>query len=442
MTEGLGQRPEQPAREADLPPQTAGTGLLAAAAFTRVPAFAARPVTAAAPAAPPAPPAPRADAPTVEPHLLAREDDPAAARVHPLVRAALAETTAPPLPPPAPVPAAAPAPPPPATPATPATPTPVTAATGTAPVRGRARPGARWFRREAPLQPDPQRGRGRRGRARGPQVMASLVVPPLDPPRAAGGASPIPPRGAVPGQLAATEAYRRFARETQHAEVEDYYRDAGGPDLPATTAATVAEDIAPTGPGRRVRRHDRSRAPLVAALALVVAGAGAAVWFLTRPAPVAVSAVPRPVVVDATTQPDGGLVLTVPRAATAGSAYDVTVPAGWRATSTPTRAGGRHTDVLVEQPTLRLSVIVRSEPTSVAPTPAVPAGTPATASERTLFGGVAAVREFDAGGQHRRVVTLERAGTRYVLDVRGPTASARQDASRLEPVLTGLRASR
>lgn len=246
------------------------------------------------------------------------------------------------------------------------------------------------------------------------------------------------PPEAAPRQLAVTEAYRRFARETQAAQLEDYYREPGH-DPVTERPVLLAEDIAPVG--RRWLRGEGGRGPL-AITAVAVLAAAAVGWAVTRPtgpgSPPPLPPVPRTVVVDATQQVDGEQSLPVARAATAGRAYAAAVPAGWKASSTPTIVGGRHTDLTLEQPTLRLSVIVRSQPAAAAAVRVAPPGVRAVGGTTDVLGTRATSSSWNAGGDHHQVLVAVRGAVRYTVETRGPIGSAGPDAARLDMVLRGL----
>lgn len=438
--------PDEAAAEHTTAP-TASMGLLAAATVTRTPAFTTAPAVRQVPAPPASAPAPSAGAPAAPLAPPGDIDDQHAARLvadaQALVRAereAHARRQAD-------VEAArliAPVPPRPG-----GAPTPPPAAGGLAVARAVAGPGSAGAPptevtpggshepTTLPLPPPARLGaraaraakRGRRSeRAAAASASSPTVMPaplPVGPAAA--------PRTNAPAQLKASEAYRRFAKDTRTTEIDGYYRAPEAANASTAAGAGFAADIAPAGQPRRTRRGGR-RVAVGAAAAVLLATAGAGTWWVTRkPAPTPVSA-PKPIERDATLL-QTGLSLHLTRSLTAGPAYDVAVPPGWRAHSgLPAPAGKRHLDVLLEQPSLQLSVMVVSGPASV-PAPAPPAG---VRSRRTLLGSPAEVVDVDEGGKHERLLTVTRGATRYEVVARGPVASAGHDRARLDVVLAGL----
>ncbi len=242
------------------------------------------------------------------------------------------------------------------------------------------------------------------------------------------------PTPVSPSQLASSQAYRRFARDAQQPAVEVFYTDAS--EEPAARTR-LADDLVPSGKSRR-RPAGRggSRRLRTAALGLVLgAGGAAAAYALSSPTSGGTVAGPAPLVVDATLA-TSARTFTVPRQSTSGPFYVVPVPPGWRATSTPTHPGGSHTDVLLEEPALHLTMTVHSEPRT-APS-RLPAG---SASTTTLLGAHAEVRDSTTGGRHRRTVVATRGAVRYRVEVDGPAVSQRQDLARVAPLLAGIGAS-
>jgi len=243
------------------------------------------------------------------------------------------------------------------------------------------------------------------------------------------------PTPASPAQVASGQAYRLFARDAQQPAVEVFYTNATGEQAGARTR--LADDLVPSGKSRR-RPAGRggTRRLLTAAVGLVlVAGGAAAAYVLSGPTSGGTAAGPVPLVVDATLA-TSARTLTVPRHSTSGPSYVVPVPPGWRATSTPSHPGGSHTDVVLEEPALHLSVTVHSEPRT-APS-RLPAG---SSSTTTLLGAHAEVRDSTTGGRHRRTVVTTRGAVRYRVEVDGPAVSQRQDLARVAPLLAGIGAS-
>jgi len=242
------------------------------------------------------------------------------------------------------------------------------------------------------------------------------------------------PTPVSPSQLASSQAYRRFARDAQQPAVEVFYTDATGEHAAARTR--LADDLVPQREVPAPAGRGGSRRLLTAALGLVLgAGGAAAAYVLSSPTSGGTVAGPAPPVVDATLA-TSARTLTVPRQSTSGPSYVVPVPPGWRATSTPTHPGGSHTDVVLEEPALHLTVTVDSEPRT-APS-RLPAG---NASTTTLLGAHAEVRDSTTGGRHRRTVVATRGAVRYRVEVDGPAVSQRQDLARVAPLLAGIGAS-
>lgn len=274
---------------------------------------------------------------------------------------------------------------------------------------------------------------GRRGRGKRADRREALAAPP-SPERPPTQPSPDQLALEIQAQDAALDAYLKFAREGSMV-AEDYYRGPVSELRAAAPAVVVADSLIPTGKPRLAPQPDKPRGPKIAAALVVLAIAGGGYYYETHQVTAPpVTGIPA-VTLDQTTATTGAG-FTVPATATSGASYRLTVPAGWKAVSQPTRAGGSHTDVTVSEPILGLSVEVRSDAASTPTT----RGTPVDTALR-VFGrpaGIVAPATTAASTTVSRVATVTRNGVRYAVTLTVPRESASRDYARADVVARSL----